>query len=113
LLGLVDANYKFIAEDVAAYDRNSHQNIFAKSTLVKLLERGSLRIPTDKPLRENGEPLPHVMVDDEAFPLKPYLLQPYSRKTIRGNKAKNIFNYRLSSAKRVLSRKLIWNLAAR
>jgi hypothetical protein len=74
LLALVDANYKFIAVDVGAYGRNSDGNIFANSTLYKLLERGILNIPTDTPLRENGEPLPHVMVGGEAFPLKPYLL---------------------------------------
>jgi hypothetical protein len=74
LLALVDANYKFIAVDVGAYSRNRDGNIFANSTLYKLLERGTLNIPTDTPLRENGEPLPHVMVGDEAFPLKPYLL---------------------------------------
>jgi hypothetical protein len=48
LIALVNANYKFIAEDVAAYGRNSHENIFAKSTLGKLLERGPLHIPTDR-----------------------------------------------------------------
>jgi hypothetical protein len=47
-------------------------------------------LPIDKPLREHAEPLPHVMVGDEAFPLKPYLLRPYSRNTIGGNKAKKI-----------------------
>jgi hypothetical protein len=88
LLALVDANYKFIAVDVGAYGRNSDGNIFANSTLYKLIERGTLKIPTDTPLRENGEPLPHVMVGDEAFPLKPYLLRPYSRNTIGGNEAK-------------------------
>lgn len=85
LLALVDANYKFIAVDVGSYGRNSDGGIFANSTLGISLANNKLNVPGDKPLTQNGEPLPHVIVGDEAFPLKPYLLRPYSRHSIAAN----------------------------
>jgi hypothetical protein len=45
--------------------------------------------------------LPYVMVGDEAFPLKPYLLKPYNANKIRGDESKKIFNYRVSRARRI------------
>lgn len=95
LLALVDSNYKFISVNVGSYGRNSDGNIFAKSKLGRLLEQGRLNIPMDIPLTESGEPIPYVIVGDEAFPLKAYLMRPYSRNTIQGNEPNKIFNYRL------------------
>lgn len=102
LLALVDANYKFISVDVGSYGRNSDGAIFSNSQLGKSLANNSLNIPHDKALVEGGEKLPLVIVGDEAFALKSYLLRPYSRQNIAGNEANKIFNYRLSRARRVV-----------
>nr|XP_022911217.1 protein ANTAGONIST OF LIKE HETEROCHROMATIN PROTEIN 1-like isoform X2 [Onthophagus taurus] len=75
LLALVDAEYKFISIDVGFYGRNSD---------------------------ENGEAQPYVIVGDEAFPLKSYLLRPYSKHYLTNNEPNKIFNYRLSRARRVV-----------
>ena len=45
--------------------------------------------------------MPYVIVGDETFPLKPYLLRPYPANKTGGDKAKQHFNYRLSRARRV------------
>lgn len=102
LLALVDANYKFIAIDVGSYGRNSDGAVFSNSELGKSLADNSLKIPSGKPLVKEGEKLPMVIVGDEAFPLKPYLLRPYSRQHLTGNEPNKIFNYRLSRARRVV-----------
>ncbi|KAJ8050277.1 hypothetical protein HOLleu_03415 [Holothuria leucospilota] len=50
-------------------------------------------------LSETGSQLPFVIVGDEAFPLKPYLMKPYAARIF--NQERRIFNYRLSRARRV------------
>jgi hypothetical protein len=75
--------------------------VFANSSLGKALRDGSLGIPEDKPLPGTNDPLPHVIVGDEAFPLRTYLLTPYARAQVRGCEQKSVFNYRLGRARRV------------
>jgi len=41
-------------------------------------------------------------MDDEAFPLKTYLLKPYPGSQSKGDNEKNIFNYMLSRSRRVV-----------
>lgn len=102
LLAIVDADYKFITIDVGSYGRNSDGGIFSNSIIGKKLHNTTLNIPKPNPLLENGDPLPYVFVGDEAFPLKPYLLRPYSRNSLGDNEPNKIFNYRLSRARRVV-----------
>lgn len=63
--------------------------IFSKSSFNFTLENNALNIPSDG-----------VFVADDAFPLRYYLLKPYSQ---RGplKKEEKVFNYRLSRARRV------------
>lgn len=102
LMALVDAHYRFITVDVGSYGRNSDGNIFAKSALGKALESKILDIPQDTPLKTNEDPIPYVIVADEAFPLKSYLMRPYGRLNLTGNEGNKIFNYRLSRARCVV-----------
>lgn len=46
--------------------------------------------------------MPYVIVGDEAFPLKSYLMRPYSKNYVTGSESNRIFNYRLSRARRVV-----------
>lgn len=102
LLALVDADYKFIAIDVGSYGRNSDGGIFSNSEMGKKFQDKTFDVPQPMPLIEGGEPLPYVIVGDEAFPLKTYLLRPYSKSHLGENEPNKIFNYRLSRARRVV-----------
>jgi len=62
----------------------------------------TLNIPNSKPLPNSEEPLPFVTVADEAFPLKEYLLRPYPGFSAQNDESKQIYNYRLSTARRVV-----------
>ncbi|XP_008185414.1 uncharacterized protein LOC103310083 [Acyrthosiphon pisum] len=101
LLALVDANCKFIAVDLGSYGKNSDGGIFANSNFGKALEMGKFNVPKEKNLPGTQCSVPHVIVGDEAFPLKTYLLRPFPGSTINGDIEKQIFNYRLSRARRV------------
>ncbi|CAG4997732.1 unnamed protein product [Parnassius apollo] len=46
--------------------------------------------------------MPHVIIGDQAFPLKPYLMRPYSKEAVSNNANKKNFNYRLSRARRTV-----------
>ena len=102
LLALADANLKFIAIDIGAYGRNSDGGIFANSNLGKGLVGNTLQIPNDAPLpgAEQMGALPYVVVADKAFPLKRNIMRPFPGRGC--SKPQQIYNYRLSRARRVV-----------
>ncbi|GFO05888.1 protein antagonist of like heterochromatin protein 1 [Plakobranchus ocellatus] len=100
LLALVDSNYKFIFIDVGRNGRCGDAGVFQDSSLFQGFEKKLLHIPTPQPLPGKEHPLPMVMVGDDAFPLKPYLLKPYPEHNNDHKDEKRIFNYRLSRARR-------------
>lgn len=101
LLALVDADYRFMVGDVGSYGSNSDGGIFANSVLGKALRDGTLNVPPPSELPDAPElgKVNHVIVADEAFPLKPYLLRPYPGRRLPTDKT--IFNYCLSLAWRI------------
>jgi hypothetical protein len=107
LLALVDACYKFTVVDIGLYRRNSDGWIFTHSKLGKHLE-AHLGILEDKQLPGTTCLAPHVIVGDEAFPLKTYLMRPYPESQSRGDNEKSIFNYCLSWDRR--GGKYMWNI---
>lgn len=102
LMALVDANYKFITISVGAYGKDSDAGIFSKSKLGKKLAAGQLHFPDDKPLPGFTEPVPHVIIGDEGFPLQEHLMRPYPRTQLKSCLAKTVYNYRHSRARRVV-----------
>ena len=99
-MALVDHRYCFTVIDVGGYGSNSDGGIFSNSQLGQALEKNSLDLPPRRPLPgAASNPLPHVVVADEAFPLKPNLLRPYPGAIL--DDQKRLFNYRLSRARRV------------
>ena len=100
VFALIDADYRFIYVDVGCNGRISDGGVFANSYIFKALEEKSLNIPNGKLLPGRENPLPYVIVGDEAFPLKTYLLKPYPSRQL--DLSKRIFNYRLSRARRVV-----------
>jgi hypothetical protein len=101
LLALVDTHYKFTVVDIGSCGRYSGGGIFAHSKLTKYLET-HLGVLEDKQLPGTSCLASHVVVCDEAFPLKTYLMIPYSISQSKGDTKKSIFNYQLSQARRVV-----------
>lgn len=99
LMALVDAKYNFIYVDVGAKGRESDGGVFNRCALQKAIEDERLQLPQPKPLPGRQEPVPYVIVADDAFALKPYLMKPY--KFRNQSTQERIFNYRLSRFRRV------------
>ena len=100
LLALVDADYKFLYVDIGCNGRVSDGGVFKNSSLYAALENNTLHLPNRKALPGQSQPMPYTIVADDAFPLKDYLLKPYS---LSGLTIQNrVFNYRLSRARRIV-----------
>lgn len=100
LMALADANYKFTYIDVGCKGRISDGGVFNRCSLYSAIENNQLNIPAPRHLPGSDIETPFVIVADDAFALKSYMLKPYN---FRGqNRGELIFNYRLSRARRIV-----------
>lgn len=100
LLAVCDAHYRFILVDIGDSGRHSDGGILFNSEIGRRLESNLLGIPAPSKLKQSSITVPYMLVGDDAFPLKKYLMKPYPGRFL--TKEKNIFNYRLSRARRVV-----------
>lgn len=100
LMALADANYKITYMDVGCKGRVADGGVFSQCTLADALARNTLNIPSEKPLTQNGKPVPHVIVADDAFPLTTRIMKPYPYRNLSG--PERVYNYRLSRARRIV-----------
>lgn len=100
LMALVDANYKFLYVDVGCNGRVSDGGVFGNCSLSRALEENILHIPHERALPGRNKAIPFVVVADDAFALKPYIMKPYPFRNQPG--PNRVFNYRLSRARRVV-----------
>jgi len=98
---VADANYQISLLDIGAPGRRSDGGVFYASEIGKRLQNGTLSIPPPRPVEHGGQDLPFVLVGDEAFPLTQYMMRPFPRSG-KLNRRKNVFNYRLSRARRIV-----------
>lgn len=100
LLAVVDAEYKFIYIDVGTNGRVSDGGVYRDSPIASALATNSVNIPVPRVMSDGKTTLPYVLVADEAFPLKNYLMKPYAARNLTRNE--RIYNYRLSRARRTV-----------
>ncbi|XP_049316669.1 uncharacterized protein LOC125779377 [Bactrocera dorsalis] len=100
LMAIVSANYEFLAVEVGMNGRASDSGIFGQSKFKYKYDEGLLNLPQPEKLPLSDDILPYVLVGDDAFPLLENLMKPYSRRNL--NVEEQIFNYRLSRARRVV-----------
>ncbi|CAH2097861.1 unnamed protein product [Euphydryas editha] len=101
LIAIVDPLYKFLVVDIGSYGRHSDSGIFENSNFYKEYIQGKSQLP-DKPLPGSNDPVPHVLIGDEGFALKPYLMRPFPRAAAVQDQRKTNFNKRLCRARRVV-----------
>ena len=97
LMGLVDAEYRFIWGS-CGFPGNSHDSIIFQSTQLwtDLTERETIP-PIAKDL--NGTTVPPLILGDSAFSFQPWLMKPFTNAVLTPQQ--HYFNYRLSRARMV------------
>ncbi|XP_008190094.1 protein ALP1-like [Acyrthosiphon pisum] len=100
LQGVADADKKFIIIDVGARGKQSDGGTFASSKLCNLISNNNLNVPPEKHLPGTNIKVPYVLIGDEAYPLKPYLMRPFPSRVL--NPAREHFNERLSRARKCI-----------
>nr|XP_022902634.1 protein ALP1-like [Onthophagus taurus]XP_022911228.1 protein ALP1-like [Onthophagus taurus] len=102
LMAIVDPYYKFICVDIGGFGKNSDGGIFEASNMGQRFEANLINVPNHTPLPGQNEPCPHVLIGDEAFALKPYLMRPFPYRQSKLCPRKENYNVRLCRARRVV-----------
>jgi hypothetical protein len=100
LMAVCDAHYCFTLLDIGNYGRHSDGGVLSHSSFGQAMETGKLAIPDLEVLPGTTFTLPYVFVGDAAFPLRTYMMRPYPGRFLAEDL--QIFNYRLSRARRVI-----------
>lgn len=98
LMAICDVNYCFTFVDSGGLGRDNDAAIFGQSEMGKAFEYGYFDIP--QPEVVEGHILPYVIVSDEIFLLKPWLMKPFPRRDLTEEKL--IYNYRSSRCRRTI-----------
>ena len=98
LMAICDSAYCFSLVDIGSYGKDNDASIFSQSDINMAFESNTLCVPNTACV--DGHALPYVLVSDEIFQLKPWLMKPYPGRDI--NEGKRIYNYRLSRARRTI-----------
>lgn len=101
LMAISDSKCCFSIVDIGAEGRQSDGGVFGRSEIGIGLENNNMNLPEPTEVEVNGPKLPYVLVADEAFALRPYMMRPFPRSK-RLDIRKKVFNYRLSRARRVV-----------
>ena len=94
LLALVDADYRFLWFNVGASGSSSDAQIFNCSKPKKRIVNERLGLPPPEPLAPGGLDRHYFLLGEDAFPLMPLLVKPYSRRRL--TREERIANYRIS-----------------
>ena len=100
LMAVCDANYCFTLIDVGGYGRDNDAGILSETAFGNALENNPSILNLPKPSLVKSKVLPYVLVGDDIFPLKPYLMKPFPGKRL--TEENRVFNYRLSRARRTI-----------
>ena len=82
LMAIANANYKFVCVDIGAYGSQGDGGVWRLSEMGKKFNSGGLNVPLGRRLPDFSDagPVPFYIAADDAFPLQPDILRPFSGK---------------------------------
>ena len=101
LLAICDAHYIFSFVNIWDYGSNNDSGVLENSVVGKAFAHDALCVPDPEPVEGCDIPLPYFIVGDDIFGLKTWLLRSFPGRS-QLSEAQQIFNYRLSRARRVI-----------
>lgn len=101
LMGIADANYKFLYIDVGGYGSEGDAAYFGNSAVgQKILKNVHTNFPEDALI--GSVKTPFYFLADGAFPFTERIMKPFAPRNRSTTCEERIFNYRLSRARRVV-----------
>lgn len=91
-MALMDAELNFVFVDVGRNGRMNDSGIWGACKLKEALEKEPSILPDAQVLPRSTQAAPYVIVGDEGFGLKPYLMRPHPAAELTTEK--RLFNYR-------------------
>jgi len=98
LQGVADSESRLIFIDIGPYGKQSDGGTFSASTLCHFLENSESTLPKPARFEGSGMEVPFLILGDEAYPLKTYLMKHFTRKYFSCEE--RVINYKLSRARR-------------
>ena len=95
---ICDANYRFVLVDIGDSGRHSDGGVSSSSRIGQLFDCGEMNVSSACTLPGSTGTAAYVLVGDDAFPLKYYLLKPYPGRFLVDDQ--NIYNESVSRARR-------------
>lgn len=91
LMAVAGPNCECFYAKVGTNGRVSDGGVWNKTQLLKKLEEGSIGVPDDKPHPYDQETVLHVLLGDDVFALRPFVMKPYPQRDL--TLKKRIYNY--------------------
>ena len=100
LLAICDAKYCFTFADIGSFGSTNGASVLSNSVFGQAFEQHPTELNLPSPSLHGDKDLPYVIVGDDIFPLKPWLMKPYPGKNL--DQCQKIYNYKLSRARRTI-----------
>ena len=101
LLAICDANYCFPFADTGDYGSTNDASAMSNSAFGQAFDKGPETLKTPRPCNyKNVQKLPFVLIRDEIFQQKSWLMKPFPGKGL--HEQQRVYNYRLSRARRTI-----------
>ncbi len=97
---ICDARYCFTFVSIGSYRGENDSSVFQQSDLGRAFDQLPTKLGIPGGSTYGGRTMPYVLIGDDIFPLKPWLIKPYPGKKLQ--KEQRVFNYRLSRARRTI-----------
>lgn len=81
-MAVAGPKYECLYYDIGTNGRVNEGGVWNKCGLAKALEEGKMNLPLPCCLPGGNEQVPYVLIGDDAFALKPYLMKPLQSKTL-------------------------------